>query len=240
VYCRGEKGKSNFSGGEDLPANRDDGKSGVRKKLDFRCVIYDCDGVFLFDSLESNKRLYNDFCLRFGRPPLTDEELRFVHTHTVFEALHFIWRHDLQQEKAAFDFWKQIDITAYLDYLKMEPYLLETLDFLKKRGIIRAICTSRSTTMKLIMEKFRLWPYFDMVVTALDVQNPKPHPESIDKIVAAFHLDRDKTILVGDAPIDQQTAESAGILFAAYKNKEIAGDFFIDDHRRLIEVLSSP
>ena len=202
-------------------------------------MIYDCDGV-LFDSLESNKRLYNDFCLRFGRPPLTDEELRFVHTHTVFEALHFIWRHDLQQEKAAFDFWKQIDITAYLDYLKMEPYLLETLDFLKKRGIIRAICTSRSTTMKLIMEKFRLWSYFDMVVTALDVQNPKPHPESIDKIVAAFHLDRDKTILVGDSPIDQQTAESAGILFAAYKNEEIAGDFFIDDHRRLIEVLSSP
>lgn len=238
-YYRRKEERSNFPGGEDRLANIEDCKSIIREKPDFRCVIYDCDGV-LFDSLESNRKLYNDFCLQFGRPPLTDEELKFVHTHTVFEALHFILGHDLQQEKAALDFWKQIDITAYLDYLKMEPHLLETLDFLKDHGIIRAICTSRSTTMKLIMERFHLWPYFDMVVTALDVKNPKPHPEAIDKIIEAFHLDRKKTIMVGDSSSDQQAAESAGIFFAAYKNKEIAGDFFIDDHRRLIEVLSSP
>ena len=209
------------------------------KKLPLRCVIYDCDGV-LFDSLESNRQLYNDFCLHFGRPPLTEEELRFVHTHTVFEALHAILGHDPHQEKAALDFWKRVDILPYLDLLKMEPYLLETLAFLKDRGIIRAICTSRSTTMKPIMEKFHLGPYFEMVVTALDVRNPKPHREAIDKIVEAFRLDRGKTILVGDSLNDQQTAQSAGILFAAYKNKGIDGDFFIDDHRRMMDLLSSP
>lgn len=211
----------------------------MKKQLAFRCVIYDCDGV-LFDSLESNRKLYNDFCLHFGRPPLTDEELEFVHTHTVFEALHCILGHDLQQEKAALDFWKQIDITPYLDFLKMEPHLLETLDFLKDHGIIRAICTSRSTTMKPIMEKFHLGPHFEMVVTALDVKNPKPHPEAIDKIIEAFHLDRKKTIMVGDSSNDRQAAQSAGIFFAAYKNKEIAGDFFIDDHRRMMDLFSSP
>jgi len=205
--------------------------------LDLRCVIYDCDGV-LFDSLESNSKFYNDFCIRLGRPPLTDEELNFVHTHTVFEALHFIFGHASQMEKAALDLWKQIDISEYLSYLKMEPRLLPTLKFLKERGIIRAICTSRSTTMKLIMERFHLWPYFDAIVTALDVKNPKPHPESINKIIEAFHLDRGKTIMVGDSPVDQQAAESAGIFFAAYKNKEIGGDFFIDDHLALLDLFS--
>jgi len=209
----------------------------MKKKL-FQCVIYDCDGV-IFDSLDSNRRLYNDFCLHFGRPPLTEEELKYVHTHTVFEALHFILGSDAQQEKAALDFWKRIDILPYLDLLRMEPHLLETLDFLKDHGTLRAICTSRSTTMKPIMEKFRLEPYFEMVVTALDVKNPKPHPEAIEKIIAHFDLDRGKTIMVGDSASDQQAAQAAGILFAVYKNKEITGDFFIEDHRRMTDLLSS-
>jgi HAD superfamily hydrolase (TIGR01509 family) len=206
-------------------------------KMSFQCVIYDCDGV-LFDSLESNRRLYNDFCLHFSRPPLTEEELKFVHTHTVFEALHAILGHDAQQEKAAFDFWERIDILPYLDLLQMEPHLLETLDSLKGLGVLRAICTSRSTTMKPIMEKFHLEPHFEMVVTALDVKNPNPHPEAIEKIIAAFGLDRRKMILVGDSANDQQAAQAAGILFAAYKNKEIAGDFFIEDHRLIVDLLS--
>ncbi len=203
------------------------------------CVIYDCDGV-LFDSLESNRKLYNDFCLHFGRPPLTEEELKFVHTHTVFEALHAILGHDPQQEKAAFDFWKRLDILPYLDLLKMEPHLLEALNSLKGHGILRTICTSRSTTMKPILEKFHLEPHFEMVVTALDVKNPKPHPEAIDKIIEAFHLERQKTIMVGDSFSDREAAEAAGIFFAAYKNREIAGDFFIDDHRRIVDLLSLP
>ena len=39
--------------------------------------------------------------------------------------------------------------------------------------------------MEYIMEKFDLNRYFDMVVTALpkDVKNPKPHPESVEKIL---------------------------------------------------------
>jgi len=59
-----------------------------------------------------------------------------------------------------------------------------------------------------------------MVVTALDVKNPKPHPEAIEKIIAHFDLDREKTIMVGDSASDQQAAQAAGILFAVYKNKE--------------------
>jgi len=50
--------------------------------------------------------------------------------------------------------------------------------------------------MKYIMERFNLWPYFEMVVTALDVKNPKPHPESIEKIVAAFKLKKEEAVFV--------------------------------------------
>lgn len=205
-------------------------------KLALQCVIYDCDGV-LFDSYESNRNLYNDICLKVRGIPLHENELKFVHTHTVFESLHFLFQNNPEQEKEAQEVWRKIDIIKYIDLLRMEPHLLETLTFLKKQGIRRAICTSRSTTMKHILEKFQLAPYFDIVVTALDVKNPKPHPEAIEKIMVTLNLDRKKTILIGDSLNDRLAAEAAGIYFVSYKNKDLTSPFYIEDHLALLDFL---
>ncbi len=204
-----------------------------------RCVIYDCDGV-LFDSIEANMRLYNDLCSTVGRAPLKEEEILYVHSHTVFEALGFIFGEEEGLEKRALETLKQVDWRKYLVYLKMEPYLLQTLNLLKAEGILRAINTNRTTSMKHIMERFSLRPFFDMVVTALDVKNPKPHPESIEKIIQAFHLDKEETVFVGDSEVDRNTAHSAGIRFIAYKNREIADDALIEDHLAILNLLQFP
>ena len=202
-----------------------------------RCVIYDCDGV-LFDSLEANGRLYNDLCVSVGRPLLTPEELTYVHCHTVFEAVHFMFRHDNGLETKALEALKQIDFKHYIGFLKMEPYLIETLTLLKEKGIWRAINTNRTTTMPHIVERFGLGPYFDMVVTALDVKNHKPHRESVDKIVDAFKLNRSEVVFVGDSEVDRQTAGSAGVRFVAYKNRDLGSKTFIDDHRALLNLIA--
>jgi HAD superfamily hydrolase (TIGR01509 family) len=91
--------------------------------------------------------------------------------------------------------------------------------------------------MKYIMERFGLWPFFDMVVTALDVKNPKPHPESVEKILQEFNLKKDEVVFVGDSEVDQQTAKSSGVRFVAYKNREIPSDAYIDDHLDLLHLL---
>jgi len=203
-------------------------------KWKIRCVIYDCDGV-LFDSIEANMKLYNDLCARVGRVPLKEEEIKYVHMHTVYEAIHFIFGQEDELEKRALESLKQIDLREYIVYLKMEPYLLQTLNLLKANGILRVINTNRTTSMKHIMERFHLWPFFDMVVTALDVKNPKPHPESIEKIIQRFNLNREEIVFVGDSEIDKQTAKSSGIRFIAYKNREMANDAFIEDHLALLD-----
>jgi HAD superfamily hydrolase (TIGR01509 family) len=211
--------------------------NGQKEQCKIRCVIYDCDGV-LFDSIEANKKLYNDLCALVGRAPLSEEEVRYVHTHTVYETIHLIFGQDNGLEKKALDsLKKEIDLRNYIVYLKMEPYLFQILNLLKTNGILRAINTNRTTSMKYIMERFGLWPFFDMVVTALDVKNPKPHPESIEKILQHFNLKKEETIFVGDSEVDQQTAKSSGVKFIAYKNKEIANDVTIDDHLDLLHLL---
>jgi HAD superfamily hydrolase (TIGR01509 family) len=209
-------------------------------KWKVHCVIYDCDGV-LFDSLEANTKLYNDLCAMVGRYPLREDEMRYVHTHTVYEALHFIFGKENDLEKKALEILKQkqVDLKNYVGYLKMEPHLFQTLERLKEKGILRVINTNRTTSMKYIMERYNLWPFFDMVVTALDVENPKPHPESIEKIVQAFNLNKEQAVFVGDSEVDQQTARSSGVRFIAYKNKEIANDAYIDDHLALLNIISN-
>ena len=60
---------------------------------------------------------------------------------------------------------------------------METLSTIKSKGVMTAISTNRTNSMPYIMERFELEPYFDMVVTALDVERPKPDPESVNLIL---------------------------------------------------------
>ena len=203
-----------------------------------RCVIYDCDGV-LFDSLEANRRLYNLICTQMGRKPLTGKELEYCHTHTVFEAIHSLFPEDEALEKRAVEFLRnEIDLKQFVEYLIMEPHLVETLAALRQQKIITAICTNRTTSMKHVVERYNLGPYFDMVVTALDVKHPKPHGESVEKIVAKFNLKKNEVLFIGDSEVDQQTAEASGVRFVAYKARHLGEDACIEDHRALLSLLS--
>jgi len=209
-----------------------------QKKWEIDCIIYDCDGV-LFDSLEANGRLYNHIAISMGRSPLTADEHRYCHTHTVFESIHHIFPDDETLEKRAVDFLKkEVDFKDFIKYLKMEPNLMETLDILKRMGKKRAISTNRTTSMKYIMERFSLSPYFDMVVTALDVAKPKPDPESVEKILRELDVEKDKVLYIGDSEVDKGTATSSGVRFIAYKNRSLEADAFIEDHLALLDYLS--
>jgi HAD superfamily hydrolase (TIGR01509 family) len=211
--------------------DRSPGKPGIR------CVIYDCDGV-LFDSLEANGRLYNDLCAAMGRPPVKSEEMKYIHSHTVFESIHYLFPESRETEERALEVLKQLDVRNYVVYLKMEPHLIETLQALKGRGVLRAINTNRTTSVPALMAKFNLRPYFDMVVTALDVKHSKPHPESVEKILRTLGVSKEETLFIGDSEVDRETADASGVRFAAYKNKEIARDVFLQDHLDVLNYLS--
>jgi phosphoglycolate phosphatase len=209
------------------------------EKADFiECVIYDVDGV-LFDSLDANGRLYNKIVTSVGRGPLSPDELRYCHTHTVYEAINHLFRLDKDLERKALEFLKEVDLKEFIAFLKMEPHLMETLEALRERKIKTAICTNRTTSMKHVMDRFNLWPYFDTMVTALDVKHPKPHPGSVHKILETLNADRERTLFLGDSEVDRDTALTAGVKFIAYKNEEIAVDGLINDHLDLLGFLSA-
>lgn len=205
-------------------------------RINLKCVIYDCDGV-MFDSLDANRRLYNHIAKNMGREELSEEELRFCHTHTVHESLEYIFRDQPEKALEAKKFLKEkVNLMNFIPYLKMEPNLVEALKILKASSIKLAVCTNRTTTMRPIIEMYGLGDYFDIVVTALDVANPKPHPEAVLKILDALKVPKNETIFVGDSEIDRITAIESGVHFVSYKNPKLEALCMIDNHLQLIDL----
>jgi HAD superfamily hydrolase (TIGR01509 family) len=172
-----------------------------------------------------------------GRTPLTEEELRYGHTHPVRDGIRHLFRHSPEKARQALEIFSRMDPGESAARLKPEPGLLPTLQSLKERGLLLAISTSRTTNMDHILERFALKPFFDLVVTSRDVAHPKPHPESVEKILRAFDLEKEEVLLVGDSETDRETALAAGIRFVAYKNRGMPADAYLDDHPGILDLV---
>jgi phosphoglycolate phosphatase len=202
---------------------------------DIRVVTFDCDGV-LFDTLEANRHYYNRIRQHFGQPEMSTEQLHYVHSHTVFEAIDKLFE-DPAQREAAHAFRKTIDYSGILNYLTMEPHLLALLDWMRGKFKI-AIATNRTDTMSRLLSAFGLTDRFDLVVTSLDVERPKPHPDPLLKILAQFNAAPCQSLFVGDSEVDEKTARAAGVPFVAYCNPSLSAEHHIKslkDLRPLLE-----
>jgi phosphoglycolate phosphatase len=76
-----------------------------------------------------------------------------------------------------------------------------------------------------------------LVVSSLDVQYPKPHPEALHKILNHFALTPSKCVYVGDSLVDLRTAEAAGVSFIAYKNRTLDAEFHVDGMMEIARLL---
>ncbi len=178
-------------------------------------VIFDCDGV-MFDSRQANINFYNHLLTQYGLPPMTDDKVAYVHMNTADKSVRHIFEGTPFTEEAQ-AYRMQMDYTPFIKDMVIEPGLKKLLKNLRRR-VGLAVATNRSNTIGDVLEQNGLSGFFDMVVSSLDVENPKPHPESIYKILDFFELGPDQAVYIGDSLIDLETAEAAGVHFVAYGN----------------------
>lgn len=187
-----------------------------------RAVIFDCDGV-MFDSRQANIHFYNHLLSRFGLPLMTEDKIDYVHMHTADESIRHIFEGTPYTEEAQAYRW-EMDYTPFIEDMVMEPGLKETLQFLKPKSGL-AVATNRSNTIGKVLEVNGLDGFFDIVVSSLDVEKPKPHPESLLKILRFFSIHAREALYIGDSAVDSETARAATVPFVAYKNRSLEADF---------------
>jgi phosphoglycolate phosphatase len=199
-------------------------------------VMFDCDGV-MFDTKKANTSYYNEILRFLNKPFLTSEQFAFAHMHTADETLAYLLTDAGDLEKAQ-AFRKTMSYMPFIQDMIVEPYLKPLLKKLRP-AMKTAVATNRSDTMNHVLVKHGLEACFDMVVTSLDVAHPKPHPESLFKILDHFALDPGQSIYIGDSKLDEMAARAAGVPFVAYGNPDLAADYHITSLRQ-IEPLVKP
>ena len=201
---------------------------------DLKLVVLDCDGV-MFDSREANRAYYGHLREHFGRPSLTEDEVGFVHAHPAPESVPFIfraWPQDLGRVDA---YRATLDYTPFLRQMAMEPDLLEFLATVRP-PLLTAISTNRTSTMAAVLDTFSLRPHFDLVVTALDVERPKPHPEALLRILASLGVRAEEGIFVGDTQVDVDHAAAVGMPLIAFRSPALTAAYHVSSFRELLRL----
>lgn len=190
-----------------------------------KLVGFDCDGV-LFDSRQANIEFYNSILRHFGLPPMIPAAVDYVHSHTVKESLEYLFLESPRLEEVL-DYCRTIDYQRFIPLMVEEPHLREFLGFLRPR-FYTALATNRTTTTRAVLDYHGLTDQFDLVVSAMDVTRPKPHPESFWRILEHFNLTPEEVVYIGDSKVDEEFAKNAGVPLVAYRNPSLKAEFYLD------------
>lgn len=203
-----------------------------KRKTELKAILFDLDGV-LIDSFERQYVVFNDLRKKFGLKKINKGEFRKK-----------IWGNSL--EANAKNYFNGKDLKElHLDYdnlVKKHTYkskLLhrakEVLKTIKDKNIKIGLATNTTkqrTTNDLRSHKIK--DYFDAIVTADDVEKPKPYPDSIIKLCQKLNVMPDETIFVGDTPNDYKAGKAAGCFVVGLNTH---GDLIISKLSDLLELV---
>jgi HAD superfamily hydrolase (TIGR01549 family) len=203
-----------------------------------KVVVFDCDGV-MFDSRQANVNFYNYILAHFDLPPMSKSDEPYVHMHTAKESVEHIFRSTPHHIPAAQEYRLTVNYKPFIKDMLIEPHLKDLLEDLKANFGL-AVATNRSNTIAEVLRSNSLLGYFDIVVSSLDVNHPKPHPEALFKILNFFRLPAERICYVGDSSVDYETARAAGVPFVSYKNPDLAADYHIERLLEIREIVERP
>jgi phosphoglycolate phosphatase len=126
------------------------------------------------------------------------------------------------------------------------PGVKETLGWLKEKGYLLSIASSRTTrTMVKMLEEKDLVSPFSLFIGVTEVQNAKPHPEPVLKTLEALEVPASEALVVGDMPVDilmgsRAGARTCGVTYGNSTRPELleaGADYIIDSFSELKTIL---
>ena len=200
-----------------------------------KLVIFDCDGV-MFSSREANRAYYNHLLAVFGCPSMNEDELSYVHSHNVQASVTHIFRNhpEISPEKIE-QCRSTLDYRPFLDYMIIEPDLIDFLRLITP-GRHTAVSTNRTNTMEMILDIFKLRPWFEMVVTSVNVPRPKPAPDGLYMILDHFKTTTAESIYIGDSEVDREHCAAVGVDLIAFKNPDLAAEYHVQSFMEILDL----
>lgn len=182
----------------------------------YKAVVFDFDYT-LADATTGIVNTYNYSLATLGYPPQDERSICLTIGMTVADAFTSFTGITDEDKVAVFreTFRKRADEVMTTGTLLL-PYVRETLSFLRKSCVRLGIVTSKNGyRISESFEYFGMSGAVDMIIGFDNVRQAKPSPEGLELVIASFGAVKDTVLYVGDNIIDAQTAQSAGVDFAA-------------------------
>ena len=179
------------------------------RKVDL--VVFDLDGT-LVDSHQDLAAAANTLVTGLGGTPLTDGQVVAM----VGEGAAVLVRRALSAAGLAPDTAGALDrfLAIYdgclLERTRPYPGTVDTLTALRRRHRLGVLTNKPARATQRILDGLDLSPFFDIVVGGDSPFGRKPDPAGLLHIVRRCGASPAATLMVGDSPVDRETARRAG------------------------------
>lgn len=207
-------------------------------------VLFDLDGTII----DTNELIISSFLHVFEAQapgPLTREHI-IPHMGTTLEQQLQTFSGGVEDVNSLVKAYRSFNSLHHDEMVKPFPHVNEVVVRLHRHGLMLGIVTTkiRPSTM-MTLEKFDLERFMSAVVTVNDVEHPKPHPEPVLTAVERLGANPATTLMIGDSPVDIQSAKAAGVKAAAVawslkgeeKLMEYGPDYILKDMRDLYGII---
>jgi pyrophosphatase PpaX len=179
-----------------------------------RTVLFDLDGT-LIDSVRLILDSYHHTLATHGLPPRTDEEW-LAGVGTPLAVQFAAWEGDPVTLEALIATYREYNLKHHDRMITVYPGVVDVVRSLKSEGIATGLVTSKNRAGAVRgLTLAQLEALMDVLVCADEVENPKPHPEPVQKAVRLLGADPLATVYVGDSIHDMHSGRAAGVRTAA-------------------------
>jgi HAD superfamily hydrolase (TIGR01549 family) len=190
-------------------------------KSKFDGIIFDVDGT-LTSTNELIFATFNHVTEKYLGKTYTPDEIVEFFGPTEDQLLKQLIPNDYENaRKDYYEFYRN----NHAEMANLFDGIKSILEYIKSKNTPLGIYTGKgreSTTITLKM--LGILDYFDFIATGDDVENHKPSPEGILNFVNNFNLDKDKVLMIGDAPSDVKASRDAGVKIASVVWESYAKD----------------
>jgi len=134
-----------------------------------------------------------------------------------------------------------------IDRVELFPNVKETLEILCNQGIIITIASNKGRNgLSLLLNKLGIAQYISLALGEQDVQNKKPAPDMVLRILAETNSAPKETLVVGDTVYDilmgqQANCITCGVTYGNHTERQLReqkADYLIDDFIKIIDILN--
>lgn len=175
-------------------------------------LLFDLDGTLVDSSHDIAIAANNTLC-DLGKPELTITQIQQSVGWGIKTLLRGLMPNETEEVIAE-------GRTIFLSYYSKNLYdhthcyggVKETLDYFKGLGKTMAVITNKPEDLSVeLLDALDLSKYFKLCYGGDTFANRKPHPEPILKAIEELGVTADKTVMIGDSPVDFEAGVSAGV-----------------------------